>query len=384
MWWRASRGLVGRQAVVPHIDGVTESGPKPRSKHRGETTMDHYAGIDVSLECSSVCVVDASGKIVREAKVASEPEALISWFRSLGSELARIGLEAGPLSQWLYAAMKKAGLAVELLETRHVRDAFKAMPVKSDRNDARNIAQLMRLGWFRPVHCKSMSAQETRAMLTARKLIQTKLQDLENSLRGILRGFGLKVGKTTKRSFATRINELVAGHPALEMIATATLAVHAVLLREFNGLEKRVRAMSLLDAKARLLMSTPAVGPIISLTYASAIDDPTRFTSSKRAGPLFGLTPKKYQSGETDYSGRISKNGDAAVREALYEAAHIILTKPIKGCAQLKSWAMPIARRAGMSKAKVALARKLAVIMLRMLKDNVPFNPAAKAIAAMT
>ncbi len=341
--------------------------------------MDHYAGIDVSLECSSVCVVDANGKIVREAKVASEAEALIGWLRSLGFELARIGLEAGPLSQWLYAAMKKAGLAVELLETRHASDAFKAMPVKSDRNDARNIAQLMRLGWFRPVHCKSMSAQETRAMLTARKLIQAKLQDFENSLRGILRGFGLKVGKTTKRSFAARIGELVAGHPALETIAAATLAVHAVLLREFNGFEKRVRAMSLLDAKARLLMSTPAVGPIISLTYASAIDDPARFTSSKRAGPLFGLTPKKYQSGETDYSGRISKNGDASVREALYEAAHIILTKPIRGCAQLKSWAMRIAKRAGMSKAKVALARKLAVIMLRMLKDNVPFKATAMA-----
>jgi transposase len=275
--------------------------------------------------------------------------------------------------------MKKAGLAVELLETRPASDAFKAMPVKSDRNDARNIAQLMRLGWFRPVHCKSMSAQETRAMLTARKLIQAKLQDFENSLRGILRGFGLKVGKTTKRSFAARIGELVAGHPALETIAAATLAVHAVLLREFNGFEKRVRAMSLLDAKARLLMSTPAVGPIISLTYASAIDDPARFTSSKRAGPLFGLTPKKYQSGETDYSGRISKNGDASVREALYEAAHIILTKPIRGCAQLKSWAMRIAKRAGMSKAKVALARKLAVIMLRMLKDNVPFKATAMA-----
>ena len=344
--------------------------------------MDHYAGIDVSLECSSVCVVDAKGKIVREAKPASEPEALIAWFRSLGFDLARIGLEAGPLSQWLYAAMKKAGLAVELLETRHVSDAFKAMPVKSDRNDARNIAQLMRLGWFRPVHCKSMSAQETRAMLTARKLIQSKLQDVENSLRGILRGFGLKVGKTTKRGFATRIGELVAGHPALEAIAAATLAVHMVLLREFNQLEKRVRTMSLLDAKAKLLMSTPAVGPVISLTYASAIDDPSRFASSKRAGPLFGLTPKKHQSGETDYSGRISKNGDASVREALYEAAHIILTKPIKGCAQLKSWAMRIARRAGMNKAKVALARKLAVIMLRMLKDNVPFNAAAKGAAA--
>jgi transposase len=154
------------------------------------------------------------------------------------------------------------------------------------------------------------------------------------------------------------------------------------LLREFNGLEKRVRAMSVLDAKARLLMSTPAVGPIVSLTFASAIDDPSRFTSAKRAGPLFGLTPKKYQSGETDYSGRISKTGDACVREALYEAAHIMLTKPIKGCAQLKSWAMRIARRAGMNKAKVALARKLAVIMLRMLKDNLPFNPAATAATA--
>src|SRR6201986_1481271 len=168
-------------------------------------------------------------------------------------------------------------------------------------------------------------------MRTAPKLIQSKLQDVENSLRGILRGFGLKVGKTTKRGFAARIGELVVGHPALERIAAAMLAVHMVLLREFNGFEKRVRAMSLLDARARLLMSTPAVGPVISLTYASAIDDPSRFASSKRAGPLFGLTPKKCQSGETDYSGRISKNGDASVREALYEAAHIILTKPIKG-----------------------------------------------------
>jgi transposase len=183
--------------------------------------MEHYAGIDVSLECSSVCVVDANGKIVREAKVASEPQALIDWFGSLGFGLERIGLEAGPLSQWLFAGMKKAGLAVELLETRHVRKAFEAMPVKSDRNDARGIAQLMRLGWFRPVHCKSMSAQETRSLLTARKLVQSKLHDVENSLRGILRGFGLKVGKTTGQKFAGRIEELVAGHPHLQTIAKA-------------------------------------------------------------------------------------------------------------------------------------------------------------------
>jgi len=160
--------------------------------------MEHYAGIDVSLESSSVCVVDASGRIVREAKVASEPAALIAWFREIGLAMARIGLEAGPLSQWLYAAMREAGLAVELLETRHVRDAFKAMPVKTDRKDARGIAQLMRLGWFRSVHCKSLPAQETRALLTARKLVQSKHHDTEMSLRGILRGFGLKVGKTSQ------------------------------------------------------------------------------------------------------------------------------------------------------------------------------------------
>jgi transposase len=334
--------------------------------------MDHYAGIDVSLECSSLCVVDVSGKIVRETKVASEPEALIAWFASLGFGLERIGLEAGPLSQWLFAAMREAGLAVELLETRHVRKAFEAMPVKSDRNDARGIAQLMRLGWFRPVHCKSIGEQETRSLLTARKLVQSKLRDVENSLRG----FGLKVGKTTELGFAGRIEELVAGHPHLEMIANALLSVHAVLRREFKVFEKQVRSMARSDTRTRLLMSIPAVGPIVALTYASAIDDPARFKSSKQVGAHFGLTPKKYQSGEIDYTGRISKIGDGSVRTVLYEAAHIMLTKPVKGCSALKSWAMRIARRAGMSKAKVALARKLAVIMHRMLVDEKPFNPA--------
>ena len=334
--------------------------------------MEHYAGIDVSLECSSVCVVDASGKIVREGKVASEPEALIAWFGSLGFGLVRIGLEAGPLSQWLYAAMQQAGLAVELLETRHVRDAFKAMPVKSDRNDARGIAQLIRLGWFRPVHCKSLVAQEVRAFLTARKLVQSKLFDIEMSLRGILRGFGLKVGPTTPNRFAGRIKELVSGHATLEVVAAALLAAHAVLLREFASFERRVRTMARVDARARLLMSAPGVGAIVALTYVSAIDDPTRFKSSKGVGAHFGLTPKKHQSGEKDITGRISKLGDGLVRTALYQAAHIILTRPVKGH-HLKSWAAKLARRAGMKKAKVALARRLAVILHRMWINNTQF-----------
>jgi transposase len=336
--------------------------------------MNYYAGIDVSLEDSCICVIDANGKVFREGKVSSEPTALIAWLSEVGVTLTRIGLEAGPLSQWLYAAMRQAGLAVELLETRHVRNAFKIMPVKTDRKDARGIAELMRLGWFRPVHCKSMEAQETRAMLTARKLLQKELLETESSLRGILRGFGLKVGKTTPVGFEGRIRDLVTGHPSLEVITSALLSVRAVLRRQFNEFERRLRAIARTDTRARLLMTTPGVGVIVSLTFACAIDDPSRFKSSKAVGAYFGITPTRYQSGETDYSGRISKNGDSSVRAVLYEAGHLILTRPLKGCTTLKSWAMRIAKRAGMKKAVVALARKLAVIMHRMLADGTPFT----------
>src|SRR3954468_20365425 len=344
--------------------------------------MEHYAGIDVSLELSSVCVVDATGRIVREAKVASEPEALIGWLRGLGFDLARVGLEAGPLSQWLYAAMRDAGLPVELLETRHVRDTFKAMPVKTDRKDARGIAQLLRLGWFRPVHCKSVAAQETRALLTARKLLQTKHHDVGLSLRGILRGFGLKVGPTPERSFAGRVRELVADHPTLTTVAEALLAARAALGEQLRQMDKHLRDQAREDQRARLLMTAPGVGVIVALTFVSAIDDPGRFRSSKAVGAYFGLTPRKYQSGETDVTGRISKIGDAGVRTALYEAANVILTRPVKA-STLKSWGMRLAARAGMRKAKVALARKLAVVLHRMLADGTSFL-ADKAASATT
>jgi transposase len=343
--------------------------------------MEHYAGIDVSLESASVCVVDQAGRIVREGKVASEPDALIGWFEALGVPLTRIGLEAGPLSQWLFAALAKAGLAVQLLETRHVRDAFKAMPVKTDRKDARGIAQLMRLGWFRSVHCKSLPAQEVRALLTARKLVQAKLHDIEMSLRGILRGFGLKVGRTPPRLFDGRVRELVEGQPTLTMIAEALLAARAVLARELTGLEKRVRSLARTDSRTRLLMSTPGVGTIVALTFVAAIDDPRRFKSSRAVGAHLGLTPKKYQSGETDVSGRISKIGDGSVRTVLYEAANIILTRPVRG-STLKRWGTAVAKRAGRRKAKVALARKLAVVLHRMLADGTPFVAEASKRAA--
>jgi transposase len=345
--------------------------------------MEHYAGIDVSLDTVSVCIVDGTGKVLREAKVASEPDALVRWFRGLDLVLERIGMEAGPLSQWLHSGMREKGLPVELLETRHVRTAFKTMPVKTDRKDARGIAQLMRMGWFRPVHCKSLPAQEMRALLTTRKLVLNKRIDMEMGLRGILRGFGVKIGPTTPRTFEPRVRELVDGHPSLLAVAEALLAVRAALVTQLKGIENRLLAVARENKRVRLLMSAPGVGVIVALTYVSAIDDPGRFASSKAVGPHFGLTPKRYQPGETDVTGRISKMGDAGVRAALYEAANVILTRPVKG-STLKSWGARLAVRAGMRKAKVALARKLAVVLHRMLADETTFvadKAAARAAA---
>lgn len=335
--------------------------------------MEHYAGIDVSLEQSSVCVVDASGRIIREGKVASEAGALVQFFKDLALPLSRIGLEAGPLSQWLYAGLTAAGFETVLLETRHVKAALSAMIVKTDRKDARGIAQLLRMGWFRPVHCKSPSAQDTRALIVARKQLQAKMQDVELSLRGLLRGFGLKVGDVSKGQFAARIRELAAGHAMLEQIAEAMLRAREGLRAEFDKLHRAMLAIARAEPVCRRLMTVPGVGAVIAMTFTSAVDDPRRFVKSKAVGAHFGLTPKKYQSGEVNVTGAISKVGDALVRTALYEAAHVMLTRAVRFSA-LKRWALEVAKRRGMKRAKIALARKLAVIMHAMWRDGVVFR----------
>jgi transposase len=297
-------------------------------------------------------VVDATGQILREAKVASEPEALVGFFRQLGVAVTRIGLEAGPLSQWLHAGLTAAGFEAVLLETRHVKAALSAMIVKTDRKDARGIAQLLRMGWFRPVHCKSPAAQEVRALLVGRKLLQAKLRDVELSIRGILRGFGLKVGEVSKGRFAARINELVAGHEMLETVIGAMLQAREGLQREFMRLHRRM---------------------LVAVTFKTAVDDPERFRTAKAVGAHFGLTPKRYQSGETDVSGGISKVGDGMVRTALYEAANAMLTRTVRVSA-LKRWALEVARRRGTKRAKVALARKLAGVLHRMWANGTDFR----------
>jgi len=334
--------------------------------------MEHYAAIDVSLEWSSVGVVDAAGQIVREAKVRSEREALAAFFTESGLAFARIGLEAGPLSQWLHAGLVEAGLPAILIETRHVKAALKAMTVKTDRNDARGMAQLMRMGWFRPVHAKAPMVQEIRALLTARKLLVAKLRDVESSIRGIQRGFGLKVGAVSKGKFEARIRELVTGQVMLERVAEPLLRARAALRTEYTTLHRDLLRTVREDAVCGRLMTVPGVGAVVAMTFRSAIDQPERFAKSKAVGAHFGLTPKKYQSGEIDRTGRISKVGDAMVRTALFEAANVMLTRAVR-FSTLKAWALRVAGRHGMKKAKVALARKLAVVMHRMWVDGTSF-----------
>ena len=341
--------------------------------------MEHYAGIDVSLEQSSVCVVDGTGRIVREARVASEPESLVRFLGQLGLVVTRIGVEAGPLSQWLHAGLTKAGLEVVLLETRQVKAALSAMVVKNDRKDARGIAQLLRMGWYRPVHCKSPRAQEVRALLVGRKLLQSKLLDVELSIRGILRGFGLKVGVVSKGRF--RIRELVTGQAMLERVIEPMLRAREALRAEYHALHRAMLGIVREDTTCRRLMTVPGVGALVAITFTSAIDDPGRFARSRAVGAHFGLTPKKYQSGETDVTGGISKVGDAMVRSALYEAANVMLTRAGR-FSSLKRWAMAVAGRRGMKRAKVALARKLASVLHRMWLDGTGFRFGKEVAAA--
>ena len=342
--------------------------------------MEHYIGIDVSLERSSVCVVDATGKIVREAKVASEPEALVGFCRELGLVVARIGLEAGPLSQWLHAGLTNAGFEAVLLETRQVKAALSAMVVKTDRKDARGIAQLLRMGWYRPVHCKAVPAQEIRALLAGRKLLLGKLRDLELSIRGLLRGFGLKVGQVSKGRFEARVRGLITGQPTLEQVVEPILRAREALSREFHRLHRAMLAIVRKDGVCRRLMTVPGVGALVAVTFTSAIDDPARFRRSRAVGAHFGLTPKRYQSGETDVVGGITRIGDGMVRSALYEAAHTMLTRSSR-FSTLKRWALEVAKRRGLKRATVALARKLAVVLLRIWTSDGVFHFGKEVVA---
>jgi transposase len=335
--------------------------------------MQHYAGLDVSVKETSICIVDETGKICRELKVPSHPEDLLRVLQDPAWNLVRIGLEAGPLSQWLFSGLTEAGLPVVCIETRHAKAYLKAQVNKTDRNDARGIAQMMRVNLFRPVHVKTLASQKQRALLTARKLLQGKAIAIENDIRGLLRNFGLKVGVVGTVKFEQRIRDLVEDMPDLSELMEVLLEARRKLREQFTKLHRKLLAMVRDDTVCRRLMSVPGVGAVTALAFRATIDVPARFRNSKAVGASLGLTPAQHQSGESSRIGRISLCGDGMMRALLFESALTMLTRSAKW-SWLKAWAMKVAETRGLKRAIVALARRLAVIMHRMWVDGTEFR----------
>ena len=343
--------------------------------------MRYFAGLDVSLEETAICIVDEAGEIVREARVASEPDALVMFFDALGMTMERVGLEACSLTAWLHQGLSEARIPVVCIEARQAKAAMGAMPNKTDRNDARGIAQIMRTGWYRPVHVKSPSCRSWRALLTARRMVLNKRRDVENGVRALLREAGLKVGTPSRKDFPARVRELAAGDAVLTGLVESLLSVIRVMTDEVARLTKRVLDKVRVEPTCRHLMTVPGVGPLTALAFRATVDRPDRFRRSRDVGAHLGLTPRRYQSGETDVQGRISRCGDELARTALYEAAHSLLIRSTKWSA-LRAWGMQVAKRRGMARARVAVARKLAVIMHRMWVDKSEFRWGKQAVAA--
>ena len=345
--------------------------------------MVHFAGLDVSVKTTSVCVLDDTDKVILEQKVPTEPADIIAALTSLGVPFGRIGIEAGPLSQWLVNALTAVELPVICVETRHMKALLTAQQInKTDRNDARGIAQMMRVGLFKPVHVKTLAAQEQRMLLTSRKLLQRKLLDVESDLRGTLRNFGLKVGVVSRSRYEARVRELVEGFPRLAAIVEPLLSVRRVMRQQFAVLHKMLLDMVRGEPVCRRLMTAPGVGAVVALTYRATVDQPQRFVHSRAVGAHVGLTPKRYQSGEIDYDGGVSKCGDALLRTMLYEAAHSLLTHS-RQWSWLKAWGIRVAQRRGMRRAVVAVARRLAVVLHRMWVDGSEFRWCKKDNAAV-
>src|SRR6266404_1837914 len=261
---------------------MVKRGPhEAASEHqRRSAAMQHYVGLDVSVKETSVCIVDKAGKVIREVKVATKPAAILAVLTEEALAIERIGLEAGPLSQWLYGALAEAGLPVICVETRHMKAALSAQINKSDRNDARGITQMMRVGLYRRVHVKTLASQK----------------------RGTLRNFGLKVDPVSRGKFEARIRELVVDCPGLAAITGPLLIAWRALREQFAVLHRQLLAVVRDDAICHRLMTVPGVGPVVALTFRATVDVPSRFANSKAVGAVFGLTPRQHQSGEVESS----------------------------------------------------------------------------------
>ena len=343
--------------------------------------MEYYVGLDVSLKQTSICVVNQTGSVVREGVVNSDPEAIAAFVRSNAPGAVRIGIETGPTTTWLWTELNRLGLPVICIDARHAKAVLKMQINKSDRNDAAGIARIMQTGWFKEVRVKDLDSHAIKALLASRALLVKIKRDLENQVRGLLKNLGLVIGRAKFNVFAVRAEALIEGRPELVAVVRPLLAARKAIEQQVSDLDRKVHKLARHDAQVRRFMTAPGVGPITALCFKATIDDPTRFKRSRSVGAYIGLTTRRHASGEIDWSGRISKCGDAMLRMYLFEAAGVLLTRVPKWSG-LKAWGAKLAKRNGLRKAKVAVARKLAVILHRMWIDGTEFNWSTKKAAA--
>lgn len=335
--------------------------------------MEHYVGLDVSLKLTSICIVDRTGKVEREGVVTSDPEAIATFIKLHASHVVRIGLETGATSTWLWTELNKIGLPVICIDARHAKAVLKMQINKSDRNDAAGIARIMQCGWYKEVSVKGLDSHATKALLVSRALLVKIKRDIENQIRGLLKNLGLVIGRAKANVFAARAAQLAQDRSELSAAVDPLLKAREAVEQQIADLDRKVLRLARNNAQVRRFMTAPGVGPVTALCFLATIDDPARFKRSRSVGAYAGLTTRRYASGEIDWTGRISKCGDKMLRSYLYEAANVLLTRVAKWSA-LKAWGIRLAKRSGLRKAKVAVARKLAVILHRMWIDGTEFK----------
>jgi transposase len=301
--------------------------------------------------------------------------------RSKAPHTVRVGLESGPTATWLWTELKRLGVPVICIDARHAKAVLKMQINKSDRNDAVGIARIMQTGWFKEVRVKDLNCHVVKALLTSRALLVKIKRDLENQIRGLLKNLGRIIGRAKFNGFAARAAELIEDRPELVAIVAPLLRAREAIEKQIDDLDRKVLKLARHDAQIRRFMTVPGIGPITALCFKATIDDPARFKRSRSVGAYIGLTSRRHASGEIDWSGRISKCGDAMLRSYLFEAAGVLLTRVPKW-STLKAWGMRLVKRTGLRKAKVAVARKLAVILHRMWIDRTEFTWSNREAAA--
>lgn len=335
--------------------------------------MRHYVGLDVSMKATSICIVNECGAVIYEGIEQSDPVLLAKHLNDRNLILEKVALESGSISNWLVSELVKLGIPAICVDARHMAAVLSVQINKTDRNDAKGIAQALRSSFYREVKGKSEAQIGIGVLLTSRKALVRQRTTLKNTVRGILKAYGIRVSETKKKDFVQQTLAVAESkNPDLKRSVEALLVTLEMLNVQISGLEERLQEIAKADKDIGLLTTIPGVGLITALSYKVSIGDPERFKNSRSVAAYLGLTPKQYSSGEIEKQGRISKYGDTETRSLLVEAATVMLTR-VKVWSKPKAWGLKLMRKKGIKKATVAMARKLAVIMHRMLITKKPF-----------